>query len=30
MFGDKGIRSLLGVVKEKVGDLFLNICSTLQ
>jgi len=30
IFGDKDIHSLLGVAKEKVGDLFLNMCSTLQ
>jgi hypothetical protein len=28
--GDKDIHSLLGVVKEKVGDLLLNMCSILQ
>jgi hypothetical protein len=29
-FSDKDIHSSLGVVKEKVGDLPLNMCSTLQ
>jgi hypothetical protein len=28
--GDKDIHSLSGVVREKVGNLFLNMCSTLQ
>jgi len=27
VFGDKDIHSLLGVAREKVGDLFLNMCS---
>jgi hypothetical protein len=30
VFGDKDIHLLLGVAKEKVGDLPLNMCSTLQ
>jgi hypothetical protein len=30
IFGDKGIHSLLNVAKEKVGDLPLDMCSTLQ
>jgi hypothetical protein len=30
IFGDKDIHLLSGVVKEKVGDLPLNMCSTLQ
>jgi hypothetical protein len=30
VFGDKEIHSLLGVAKEKVGNLPLNMCSTLQ
>jgi hypothetical protein len=28
--GDKDIHSLLGVAREKVGDLPLNMCSTFQ
>jgi hypothetical protein len=28
--GDKDIHLLLSVVKEKVGDLLLNMCSTFQ
>jgi hypothetical protein len=30
VFGDKDIHSLLGVAREKVGDLPLNMCSILQ
>ncbi len=30
VFGDKDIHSLLGVAKEKVGDLPLNMCSIFQ
>jgi hypothetical protein len=30
IFDDKDIHSSLGVAKEKVGDLLLNMCSTFQ
>jgi hypothetical protein len=30
IFGDKDIHSLLGLVKEKVGDFLLNMCSIFQ
>jgi hypothetical protein len=30
MFGNKNIHLLLGVAREKVGDLSLNMCSTFQ
>jgi hypothetical protein len=30
VFNDKDIHSSLSVVKEKVGDLLLNMCSTFQ
>ncbi len=30
IFSDKDIHSLLGVTKKKVGNLPLNMCSTLQ
>jgi hypothetical protein len=30
VFGDKDIHSSVGVAREKVGDLLLNMCSTLQ
>jgi hypothetical protein len=30
VFGDKDIDSSLGVAREKVEDLFLNMCSTFQ
>jgi len=30
IFGDKNIHSLMGVAKEKVGDLPLNMCAILQ
>jgi hypothetical protein len=30
IFCDKDIHLLLSVTKEKVGDLFLNMCSTFQ
>jgi hypothetical protein len=30
IFGDKDIHSSLGVMKKKVGDILLNMCSTFQ
>jgi hypothetical protein len=30
VFGDKNIHSLLGVVRENMGDFLLNMCSILQ
>jgi hypothetical protein len=30
IYGDKNIHSLMGVAKEKVGDLLLNMCVILQ